>query len=46
MSNIHGVSICLSRVNFFESVKNVETSVFEAVGQLEDFVNKQLKHQK
>lgn len=32
--------------DFFESVEGMDISSFEAVGKLENFVNKQLKHQK
>jgi len=28
---------------FFESIAGVDTSIFEAIGKLEDFVNKQPK---
>ena len=31
---------------FVESVEGVDTSIFESIGKLEDFVNKQPKNQK
>lgn len=31
---------------FFEFVKNMDTSTFEAIDKLEDSLNKQPKHQK